>query len=111
MPRRIGRAEDEQAVVVAHVAIHLGEELIDERAAGTALQIIAIRSERVYFIEEEHRRCMSAREFEKLVQVLFGITEIEIENLVNADGEEVRLDLTCRRTQLSQSTAAEQIST
>ena len=66
MPRGVGRAEDEQAVVVADVAVHLGEELVDERAAGAALEVVAVGGERVHFVEEKHRGRMGAGEFEEL---------------------------------------------
>ena len=93
VPRSVGRAEDEQAVVAADVAIHLGEELIDQGAAGAAPEIVAVGSERIDLIEEKHRRRMIAGEFEKRVQIFLRVAEVEIEDLVDADGEKAGLDL------------------
>ena len=93
MPRGVGRAEDEQAVVVADVAVHLGEELVDERAAGALFEVVAVGSQGVHLVEKKHRRRVGAGELEKGVEVFFGVAEVEVEDLMDADGEKVRLDL------------------
>ena len=92
MPRGVGGPEDEKAVVVADIAVHFGEKLVDESSASGSFVVIAVGGEGVDFVEENDRWSVAANEFEKGVEIFFGVSEIEVEDLVDSDGEKVRLN-------------------
>src|SRR5678816_1345547 len=97
MPRSVGGAENQEALVVAHVAIEFGEELIDQGPACAAAEVVSIGSQRIDFIEKKNRRRMPPCGLEKLVHALFGIAHPHVQNLMDTDGKEGRLDLARRR--------------
>jgi len=55
---------------------------------------IGYPQERIHFVEKKNRWNISPRRFEELVEVLLGFAEVKIQNLVNADREEVCLNFT-----------------
>ena len=85
LPRGVGRAEHQQAIVLRGRSIELSEELVHQRAAGGLAHVAAVGGERVRFVEEQHGGFRFPRELEDLVQPLFGRTEIHVEDLVQAD--------------------------
>ena len=92
MPRSVGGPEDEKSVVVADIAVHFGEKLVDESSASGSLVVIAVGGEGVDFVEENHRWSVAANELEKGVEIFFGVSEIEVEDLVDSNGEKIRLN-------------------
>src|ERR1700747_1202827 len=96
MPGSVGGAEDQNSLVVSHVAIHLCQKLVDQGPHAAFPQVFSVRRQRIDLIEEEDCRSVLPRELEKLVQILLTIADVEIKNLMQGDRDKIRPDLASR---------------
>jgi hypothetical protein len=60
-------------------------------------KVFSIRSQSIYFVEKEDRRCVIPSQLKQLMQVFFAVTDLEIQDLMYANGDEVRFYFAGRR--------------
>src|SRR5215469_1457646 len=96
MPGSVGGAEDQDSLVVSHVAIHLCQKLVDQGSHAAFPQIFSVSCQGIDLIEEQDCRSMITRDLEKLMQILLTIADVEIENLMEGNRDKIRPDLTSR---------------
>jgi hypothetical protein len=98
VPRSVRRREHEHALVRRAHPVELGEELVDELADRRRADVASLRTEGVDLVEEQHARRRAARPLEGVMQLLLAFTEVHPEHLVDADRDELGVDLAGRRT-------------
>ncbi len=94
VPGRVGRGQDEHALVGAVEAVELGEKLVDDLAARTVAHVGAIGAQRVHLVEEEHAGRLLTGHLEERVEIALALSDVHIQHVVEAHGEETGLHLT-----------------
>ena len=95
VPRRVGRSQDEDPLVLAGHAVELGEQLVDDPAQGRgrAAQPGAGATERVDLVEEQHARRLGAGVGEEVGDVVLALAHPAAEHVREPDGDEPRAEL------------------
>jgi hypothetical protein len=101
MPGGIRRCEHEHAFVGVLHAIEFRQELVDQMPACAVPHVAAGRAQRVYFVEKQDAGFVIPSLLKQLVQVFLTLSDPHVEDVADANGEEVCLDLAgCRARQM-----------
>ncbi len=93
MPGNVGSPDDEQAVVIAVNAVEFGQKLVDDVTACALFHVGALGTEGIDLVEEEDARLLFAGQVEVGSQLFFAVPNPHIEDVVEADVDEVGVDL------------------